>query len=69
MSAAPTLKFLADNFTMNAIVATAMLTKNFEIFPSNWVNSGLGKALCTIIYDACVAMEKLIADMNPHSND
>lgn len=63
------LKFLADEKVVNAIVAAQKLTKNYEFFPANFINSGMMKSLCAVVYDACLALEKLVADSNPDVND
>jgi hypothetical protein len=63
------LKFLADDKVVNAIVGAQRLTKNYEFMPANWVNSGMMKSLCAVVYDACLALEKLLADTNPDVND
>lgn len=68
-SASPVLKFLADDITVATLVTTAMLTKNYEVFPANWLNSGFMKSLCALLFDVCVLGQKLFADMSTEAND
>jgi hypothetical protein len=39
--------------------------KNYDFLPANWVQTGVLKMICAVIYDVCVMLEKAIADSHP----
>lgn len=49
----PVIKFLTDETTSSIIANTFRMFKIFELYPSNWINSGIFKSLCASLYDIC----------------
>jgi hypothetical protein len=69
MSNSPVLKILIDEKTTNIISKTFRKLKIYEVYPANFVNSGLFKTLCLVAPDICKLAESIMADTNPDLNN
>lgn len=62
------LKFLDDEVIASLIKGTLRGLNIYEIYPANWLNTGMFKTLCVLLPDICKFGEAMFSDKNPDLN-